>query len=156
MAYNSIYYVQTTKQTVPASASVTGTIETIAKKVIGTGTLFTTQFQPFDWLYVAAKSEFRQVVNIVSDTEMTLDAAFTTDVAATGTPLIVKRFQATKIEVLNVGAGTATIDGQNVITTQKAVTFEKQPWGSSRSLTDFVDPILVDATASNCAITIQK
>ena len=155
MAYNTTFYVQTTKDTVPASASVTGTIETVGTKVIGTGTLFTSQFQIFDCVYVAAKSEYRIVQNIVSDTEMTLDSAFTTDVAAGGTPKLVKRFQCTKITVDNIGAGLATIDGQT-LGAGKSVVFEKQPYGSSRAISDLLNPILVDATASNCNITIVR
>lgn len=155
MAYNTVFYVQSTKDTVPASASVSGTIATVGEKVIGTNTKFTSEFQIYDCLYVAAKSQYRIVVNIVSDTEMTLNEGFTTDVTAGGTPKIVKRFQTTKIAVENVGAGTATIDGQN-LTASKSVVFEKQPYGSSRAISDFLNPILVDATSSNCNITIVK
>lgn len=155
MAYNTNFYVQTTKDTVPASASVTGTIETVGTKVIGTGTLFTTEFQIYDCLYVAAKSEYRIVMNIVSDTEMTLDAAFTSDVAGGGTPKLINRFKATKIEVENVGLGTATIDGQNLASGTKAC-FEKQPYGASRAITDFISPIVLDASSSDCQVTIVR
>lgn len=232
MAYNTVFYVQSTKDTVPASATVTGKISTIGTKVIGDGTLFTTQFQIFDFVYVAGQSEVRKVVNIVSDTEMTIDIPFTSDVPSglvstisitnpgtgysdssgvattggTGTGLtvditqtagvidtvvinnpgsgytigdvvtittgnadatievttvvmtaykLVKRFQSTKITIDNIGGGSALVDGAT-LGNGKGVIFEKQPYGSSRAITDFLDPVVLDADASDCNVTLVR
>ena len=155
MAYGSIYYLQDDKDTVPRSASVTGTIETVKKKVIGSGTKFTSEFQAGDYLYVAAKSEVKRITNIASDTEMTLESAFSSDVAAGGTPKLVKRMTARYVEINNIGGGIAVLDGQNMANNTKVV-FEKTPWGSSTAFSDLVDPVILDAAPSDCQITIVK
>lgn len=154
--YGTVYYTQATKDTVPASAAVTGTIETVGRKVIGTNTLFTTEYQVNDWLYVAAQSAVRKVVSINSNTEMTLDVAFGSDVAAGGTPKRVPYQTCRFMKIHNSGGGTATIDGQNLITTTIAEFSKVGAFGSSTALKDFIDPIVLDGTSSTCQVTIVK
>ena len=232
MSYNSVFYTLSSKDSVPSSKAVSGTISSFGKKVIGDGTLFKSEFQLFDYIYIAELSELRMVVNIISDTELSIDepfssdlpsglvggtiidnpgtgyttssnvpttggsgTGFTVDIFETGGVIDsiiinnkgegyevgdivtitggdgnatieisivvmsdykqVKRFQATKISVENIGVGVATIDGQDLAAGTSA-SFEKQPAGSSRAMTDFVSPIIVNGTPSNCNITIIK
>lgn len=79
MAYNSIYYQQSDINTVPPSSVVSGYIYTEGTTVIGSGTQFTTEFQVFDYIFSPYLAEIRQVVNIVSDTQLTIKEAFSSD-----------------------------------------------------------------------------
>lgn len=154
--YGSVYYNQDSKDTVPASIAVTGTIETVGTKVIGTTTKFKTEYQIGDFVYVAAKSDVRRVVNIISDTQMTLETAFGSDVAAGGTPKKVARQTCRVMKIWNGGGASATLDGQTLLN-GTGVEFSKVgAFGSSTANTDFVDPVVLDAAASDCQINLVK
>jgi hypothetical protein len=66
------------KDTFPQSESITGTCSTMSRKdrIIGSGTLFTTELQPGDFLYDATNTEIRKIISIESATELTVDEEF--------------------------------------------------------------------------------
>jgi hypothetical protein len=60
--------------------SVTGTISSNGTTVTGVGTLFTTEFVGRTWFRVG--TDYRQVMKVISDTEMVIDEAFPANLAA--------------------------------------------------------------------------
>jgi hypothetical protein len=60
--------------------SVTGTISSNGTTVTGVGTLFTTEFIGRTWFRVG--TDYRQVMKVISDLEMVIDAAFPANLAA--------------------------------------------------------------------------
>jgi len=83
------------------------------------------------------------------------DATFEITTIGNTSARLTKRFQATSIEIVNKGGGNAIINGET-LPNNSSVKFEKQPWGSSRSITDFIEPLALDAVGSDCQITIVK
>ncbi len=71
---------------IPIPTGKTGTILSTGKKVRGTGTLFTKQMKPGDFIY--AKNVVRMIDYIESDYMLTLTQAFPTDIAVAIIPLI--------------------------------------------------------------------
>lgn len=127
------------KDTFPISTALTGTVTAAGPaRLIGTGTLFTTQLQVGEWVYIAANTECRQIKHILSDTELVLDQAFAAAVSG-ATPRRVPRQTWRGISWLINGTTTAVIDGQ---------TFEA---GKSGSLSYMggrrPNPIIVDSAA---------
>jgi hypothetical protein len=70
------------KDTFPQSTALTGgnTIDGVndGRLITGTGTLFKTELQVGEYLYIAAQSAYRRINGINSNTELTLDEAFPT------------------------------------------------------------------------------
>jgi len=84
MAKNNPKVLITSDNTFPLSSAATGTITKVNnKKIVGVGTLFTTEFAIGDWIYVVAINEISQIANIVNNLELTLVSAFTGAVSAT-------------------------------------------------------------------------
>lgn len=65
--------------TFPVSSALTGTITKAnnGELIVGSGTLFSTELQTGEWLFIAAIDEVRQIRSISSDTELYLYRAFT-------------------------------------------------------------------------------
>lgn len=97
-------------ETFPVSTSLTGTISTVNglnKEIVGVGTLFTTELQEGDWLYVASAGEVRQIENIVSDTKLSVKQAFSTLAGATPK----KVFCSFRKISVSIEGTTATVNG---------------------------------------------
>lgn len=75
-----------TKGSIPVATSKTGTILSTGRNVRGTGTQFINEIRSGDFIY--AKDVVRRVVSVDSNTALTLDDAFPTDIAVPVTPLV--------------------------------------------------------------------
>ena len=137
------------KETFPASDSITGTIDGVnnGTLIVGTSTLFTTELQEGQYLYIAAQSAFRKIISIVSATVLYIDSAFPTATftGATARKIPNKRYKSISWEI--DAAGTAVING---------ITF---PASNSATLAliggVYPEPILVDSTGNTNNVYIQ-
>jgi hypothetical protein len=149
---NSAYYAVTTKVTVPATSTKTGTITTAGKNVVGVGTKFTTEIKKGDWIAdLVTNNELRVVTDVRDDLFLTIDSAFTADIA--GATLTVVRSRAKQVSLANAGGAAATIDGVT-FAVGESVTYpksNKNPDGK-----DFIDPLLVNGTGTTIKVQIQK
>jgi len=149
---NSIYYSITSKVTVPATATKTGTITTKGKNVVGTGTKFNSEIKKGDWIAdLVTNNELRIVTDVRDNLFLTIDSAFSADIG--GATLTVVRSRAKQISLANAGGATATIDG-TTMAVGESVTYpksNKNPDGK-----DFIDPLLVNATGTTVKVQIQK
>lgn len=153
---NTKYFIVTGKQTVPANANGTGTIETVGKAVKGTGTAFTTEMPVGSWLVDESQDEIRKVISVTSDTLAYLDAPFTSDIAALTTPSIIeaKDTKAVSIAVaIPAGLAAGEIDGV-AFAAGSSISFSKDSRDHSASR-DLVDPLIVDGTGTTMQVLIQ-
>lgn len=133
------------KDTFPRSVAGTGTITTSAggKVVIGTGTLFKSQLQLGDWLYVPALNEVRRITSISSDTSLTVDSPFTSALVAAAVLI-------TKSSLVEISVVFSPDDG--VIDTKPLAANIGFFWGKTgRDMSanrDKIDPIIIDATGT--------
>lgn len=149
---NSLFYAMAAKDTVPASTTKTGTIATLGINVTGAGTAFRSELKLGDWIVDLAQDEVRKVMNIRSDTFLTIDSAFTIDLAAL-TALVVVRSRAKMISITNAGGADGDVDGVALVSGE-TVSFpksNKNPDGK-----DFIDPLIVDPTGTTIKVLIQK
>ncbi len=153
-AKNSKFYqITSTKTTVPALSLKTGTIATVGTQLIGSGTSFLSTIQKGDWIVdIVTNNEVRKVVAKFSDTVAQIDSPFSVDIVA-GAAFNVVRSRAKHVQISNSGGASATIDGTTMvqgetITYSKA---EKLPNGS-----DFIDPLIVDASSTTVDVSILK
>lgn len=126
------------KDTFPSSTALTGTVTSVNRKdkILGVGTLFTSELQTGDYLYSPVNSEVREIIGIVNDLELTIDSPFTADLAAESarkTPPVPYTF----VSIKAVG-GDCDIDGQTH-TINDPVGFERN-FGSRRPKPLVVDP----------------
>lgn len=136
------------KDTFPQSTSLTGTITAVNNNtlVIGTSTLFTSELQVGEYIYIAAQSVFRKIRRINSDTELVLETAF--DSAVSGaTP---RRVPVQGYRMISWGidsTGTAKIDN---ITFQASMSGTLSYMGGKRP-----EPILIDSTANGNNVYVE-
>lgn len=152
---NTLYYIVTNKQSVPANADGTGTVSTVGVAVEGTSTLFTTEMPVGSWLVSESQDELRKVIRVDSDTRAYIDAAFTTPLSS-ATPSIIsaKSSKAVSIAVaIPAGLAAGEIDGV-AFAAGSAVSFSKDSRDNS-SARDLVDPIIVDGSGTTMQILIQ-
>jgi hypothetical protein len=156
MATNTNPYTQTTKETVPVSTAGTGTITTsgtVKTQIQGSGTVFTTQLQLGGWIYIAAQSQVRRIVDIASDTSLTIDQAFTVDLAASAFRFILRTDNVRELAI-SVTGGPALINGASI-----PVGITYNPSKANLLLNNkfgFVDPVVLDATGSTCVVSTLK
>lgn len=156
MALNNGLDIYTSEQdSCPRSTAGTGTIQSVNnnQKIVGTGTLFLTEFKIGDFVYILAKNEFREVVNIVSNTELTIDRPFTTVVAAATAYRITPKVNFTMISWRADSSGSVDING---------VTFPAD-YGSTQNKdglpkgtgNNFCFPIDIDSTANANSVYVS-
>lgn len=150
---NSVYYqIDNTKAVVPASSTKTGTIVSSDILVTGTNTLFLSEVKPGDWLAdIVTNNEVRRVQKVFDNTTLSIDSAFTA--ALVGAAVVVVRSRAKQVSLGNAGGADGTLDGV-VMEAGETVTYpksNKNPDGS-----DFIDPIIVDATGTRVKVSITK
>lgn len=153
---NSNYFTVTGKQTVPANANGTGTIETVGKAVKGTGTLFTTEMPVGSWLVDESQDEIRIVTSVTSDTLAYVSNPFTTDIPALTTPSIIAAKDAKAVSIavaIPAGLAAGEIDGV-AFAGGSSIAFSKDSRDHSASR-DLVDPLIVDGTGTTMQILIQ-
>lgn len=140
-------------ETFPVSTALTGTIDSVNglnKEIVGTNTLFETELQVGDWIYVAAKGECRQIENISNDTKLSLKSAFTGAALSGATPLRV--YCPFREASIGVRGTTATINGVKVnnASTTKIGSI------SSESRKSQLDPFVVVAGATDYVTIIAQ
>ena len=154
---NTFYDYISGAQTVPVSANATGTISTHGTAVIGTSTLFKTDMPAGSWLTSISANEIRKVVSIESDTVAYLSEAFTVDLSAVAPNVIHKselNIVAISISVPAAAANTCLVDGKT-FPKGASLTFSKDGRSTS-GVRDFVDPLVVSASASTMLISICR
>ncbi len=151
---NSLYYLVTGKQTVPANANGTGTIVTVGTAVEGTGTLFTTEMPVGSWLVDMTQYEIRKVIRVDSDTRAYVSNAFTSDIS-TVAPAIIPAAKAHPTAIaVSVPAGLTAGKIDNVaFAPGSAISFSKDSRDHSAAR-DIIDPIIVDGTSTTMQILI--
>lgn len=139
------------KDTFPQSTALTGTIDAVGngEQIAGTSTLFTTELQEGEYLYIAAQSAFRKIRTIVSDTVLYLypAQAFPT---ATFTGATAKRVPMNTYRMISWSvdaAGTAKIDN---ITMEAGDSGTLSMIGGKRP-----EPILIDSTTNGNNVFIE-
>lgn len=156
---NIIRLLSNTRDTEPASSSLTGTVTMTAgnKTVVGVGTAFTTEVPGGSWLYYSADNEIRRVASVFSDTILTLTDGFTNAYAgATFRRIPKKDCDRKEISWLVISGATALVDGVqvpiNVGNTETTTGRERE------SARDFVDPVAFDCQTVNGSIlvTVKK
>lgn len=129
------------KETFPESTAGAGTVSTVNglnKKVVGSGTSFTTDFQRGDTIWFKTADELCEIDNIVSDTEMTLVLAPATTATA-DTYGIVKKSNYNFISWSIDSTGAAEING---------ITYDAGISNSDERKTRRLSPFLVDSTSN--------
>lgn len=153
---NTIYYRVTDKQTVPASATGTGTVDTQGVMVTGTGTLFQTEMPAGSWLVDFATDQIAKVKKVYSNTSAELLTGFTVDLSGAAAEIIHNNEASvcTISVAIKSGDGDGEIDGV-VFDNGDTLTFSKDSRDNS-SARDLVDPIIIDGTSTSIKVLIQK
>lgn len=152
---NTLYYLVTAKQTVPANITKTGTAVTTGTAVQGTGTLFKTEMPVGSWLVDMSQYEIRRVIRVESDTLAYLDVAFSSNVSSAA-PAIIPADKAKPVTI-SVSVPASGSDGavDNVaLAAGTGLTFSKDSRDHSAAR-DIVDPIIVNGTGTTMQILIQ-
>lgn len=145
----------TDKRTIPFDLLKTGTIATIGKDVIGTGTLFTTQVKVGDFLVDLTQNEVHKVVDISTNTLMHIQEAFGADIVA-GTAIRISPSVPRPKEIsllIPSGGASGLIEG---VTWVAGITWSSSKIGTyNNGRNDFINPIIADATGTNMLVTIN-
>ena len=141
--------------TIPRSIAPTGTtistVNGLDLKIVGVGTTFLTEFQVGDWLFIPSENECRKIVNIVSDTEMTIEKQFTTR------PLTAVAYRKTpksnySMISYSFDSSGGTVD--NVVADAgETNSYEQGTKGGVRA--QRVDPLVIEATGV-CKVTVYQ
>jgi len=148
---NTQFITTTSKITVPATATKTGTLKTTGTDVIGTGTKFVSEYRIGDYLPKLSTNELQKIVAIANDTNMYLEAAFAVDLPALTAATVVPASRIKILEYAVTGAGAGAIDGQTVKAGSKGK-WEKPRQGTSQI--DFLDPVIIDGSGTTIELTI--
>lgn len=142
MAYDNV------KDTFPQSTALTGTISAVNNNtlIIGSSTLFTTELQVGEYIYIAAQSAFRKIRRINSDTELVIQSAFPSAVSG-ATPLRVPEQTYREYSLVIDSAGTAKIDN---ITLPASTAIGRPMTGGKRP-----EPVLIDSTANANIVNVE-
>ena len=132
------------KGPLPLQNSLTGTFTSAGVIVFGSGTTFTKDFVPGDWIYSATTNEIRKVEGVQSDTIMRVSSAFTSPALAQAC----NRVRGQLLRGLSIwvsGAGAVTINGDSF------ATGETYSVNSSSG----IEPIVYDATGSTITFDLN-
>ena len=151
---NTVYSL-TTLTSVPAPTTGTGTIETVAKVINGTGTLFLTELPVGSFVLSLAAGELRKVVKVENNTTAFLDYAFSVDIPAASA---LKLIHENKTHIAEISAMAATGAGAfdiNGVVWPEGVEYKASKANRERmSGVDFVDPIIVDGSGSTVNVSL--
>lgn len=143
------YRLVTTSTTTPAPTALTGTVTVDSGQsnyLIGTATLFTDEIASNKqnlWVWIPNVSELIKVKGVISDTTLVLWENST----ANADPIyLVDVTQVRRIEIDNIGNGTATIDGVNLPTGQKRIFEYDAKYGYVK------EPHRIDGSTSNLSV----
>lgn len=153
---DNFYQITNTKQSVPVSGTITGTIKTVGTAVVGVGTFFISkaELRRGFWIVDLTNNEVRKIDTVLSNTMAYLEEAFTNDFSPGTTAQVIPK-KSLNIKMISVGInplyGNGAIDGATFISGD-TVTFGKDG-NSRRGVFDFVDPIIIDATGTVVDVT---
>lgn len=169
---NNVYDVITDKRIIPYATLKTGTIVTAGTGVTGIGTLFNTEMKAGSYLVDITNNEYRKIIRLGadgggSDTIAILDAPFSNVV--TGQPLVIDFDNANPVEILvliptlNSSGDSNTsgfvVDNETATAKYFPIGFPYKPSKANRdrsSITDGINPIIVDASGTEMVVTIIK
>lgn len=139
---NNIELYTAGKDTFPRSTTLTGTMSAVNglnKKIVGVGTLFTTELAEGMWLFIPGEDEVIKIENIVNDLELTVNQGFTngfTGEVGAQVPRSSYRSVSWLVDTL-----TATVDGVPFTVGKGNGNEIQSTMGKSE-----LDPIVIDAT----------
>lgn len=153
------YLITNTKQSVPLSSNMTGTIATSGLYIVGVGTKFRTQdeLQRGGWLVDLTQNTIRKIDSVLDDTHAVLEKAFPIDITAGTTPNVIANSQLDIKKLsyyIDAGLTDGAVDGV-VLNAGTVETFEKTG-DVTRDVFGFVDPIVADAAGTIITINILR
>ena len=143
------YDVVTDKNTFPSErTALTGTISQLITetRVVGVGTLFTSELKAGDWIYVGVTNEVRQVESIIDDLTLILRNAFSVAVVAQVGEVFDDVPYLRELTILNIGTVNGLLQG-NALPPNYAIVIhvdENRP----------IQPITYDASGVNVTFSI--
>ena len=148
-------YNVSSKDTIPASITLTGTYSSVGTVVTGVGTLFKTEIldtkvqQPklrCHWLFDPATVTVREISHVLSDTSLILKQAFPSNVAGgTSVKCPDPTIDYLEISVISPIAG-GIINGSSVLAGSTIT------WANDNG----INPVAIDGTTSNMQIEIKR
>ena len=129
------------KGSMPAAIGKTGTILSTGTQVRGTSTLFKNEIYAGDFLY--AKDVVRRVVSVDSNTMLTIEDAFPTDIAVAVIPMICKAQMYVAIYAKNTHAS-----GDAII--------QEAPIAAANTFLNGGSPISYDASAGRLEFQLHR
>lgn len=143
------------KDTFPLSSAPTaGTISTGTRKdfIVGSSTVFLTDLEKGDYIWDTTNDELREVVGVVSNTEVYLDREFTNALSGAAFKIVPKNIYRTMSWAIDA-ADTAEINGiEFPASTSESLENDKPNFeGGGRRLS----PILIDCTANGNTVNVS-
>lgn len=138
---------------------LTGTLTSSGRIVTGVGTLFMSEIasglsqigspsttRPNGWIFNGS-NEVAQIKDVVNDTTLVLDEAFTADILISQTVKFVKPSRVVQMSLMSVEAG-------GIVNGQTLGAAEFTGWGMTASQNArTVDPVVIDSTTSDVRVT---
>lgn len=152
---NTLFYLVTGAQTVPAHIAGTGTIVTLGTAVQGTGTKFKAEMAVGSWLVSQSANEIRKIKSVESDTLAYMEQALSVDLGSS-TPAIIPADKAKPVTIsVSVPSGLTdgVVDGA-ALKNGTGLTFSKDSRDHSAAR-DVVDPLIVDGSSTSIQVLIQ-
>lgn len=141
------------KDTFPRSVSATGTISTGNRldHIVGSGTLFTTEFQAGDWIFVPGQDGLQRIRSIQSDTELRTVQQFSGSFAAEAFSQVDNN-PWRRVGWVVIAGTTALIDGVPVFAGE-GVNADKT---GGPAMVEMPDPIIIDAPADTVHVSYLR
>lgn len=142
----------TVQDSIPRSTAGAGTITSQGHLIVGVGTAFVDSTATGQWLYIPGDaSPFRQIRRITSQTELYIDAPFTTPLVASAYSFVpISPYREVSYKVT---AGSAIVDGLTYATGQ--INTESKVHSTRGSGRNQIHPIDVNALAGTVVVSIQ-
>ena len=150
------FYVQSTKDTIPAKSTIgVVTITTTGNTFV---TSAATALEVGDWIYVAAQNAVRRIQSFTNDTDKTqgtLSGAFGVDLAA-GAIEYVKGTDLEGVYSISVVAsgGDVSVNGE-VLAADLSIN-PSIPEATKKAMDAVIKPIVLDASTNSATVLVQK
>lgn len=149
------HFIASTSICIPREVQLTGTVSSSGVIVTGTGTLFTTQILQTGttmlrnkYLFSPANGQVIEIIKVLSNTSLMLAAPFTTPLSGENVYVPDISYNMYSVSLNPLGAGV-TVANVNEAASELDIS---APVGYDNE--NGVTPIAVNATASDCEITI--
>lgn len=134
----------------PATQSVSGIVSSSDVLITGTSTTFTSQISAGDWLVNISTNEAHKVMNVISDTQLELESAFTAPLSGSTVAKIKDKTVKYLYAVFITASGTI----RGVTQSSSSAWPVNIPWPSP-SYDDFMEPILITPGGGGTVSVIQ-